>query len=347
MKAALLYGPKDIRIGEIEKPRPSYEEVLIKVEASGVCGSDVIYYEQGRIGSDVVTEPHVLGHEFCGTIAEMGKGVRERKLGMRVAVEPSLACLECEFCRIGRYNVCPHMRFTGSPPTHGAFAEYIAIPYLFAHPVPETMSIDEAAMVEPLAVGVHAVEIAGLHPGETVVVIGLGPIGMLTAGVAKLSGAAVVFGTDLLQYRLDIARNYGVDVPINARDRDPVEAILEATKGRGVDVVFEAAGALETPQQALDIAKPGGTVIAIGICEQEQIPLVFTHARRKELVLKWCRRFVHDFPRTITLVSEGLVAVEPLVTHHFPLEKTGEAFEVVSKYADGVVKATIDVNVPH
>ena len=343
MKVALLYGPRDVRLGKMDAPRPVDDEVLIKVESAGVCGSDLHLYSQGRIGDTVVTEPHVMGHEFCGTVAEMGPKVDGRKVGMRVAVEPSLPCRKCEFCRIGRYNICPNLRFTGLPPTHGAYAEYIAIPYDFAHPVPETMSADEAAMVEPLAVGVHAVELAEMHPEDTVAVLGLGSIGLLTACVAKLSGAAQVFGTDLLPYRLDLSRDYGVDVPINAGERNPVQTILEATNGRGVDVVFEAAGALETPQQALEIVKPGGTVVMVGIYEREEVPLVFTHGRRKELVVKWCRRFVHNFPRAITLASEGSVALEPLVTHHFPLEKTGEAFELVANYADGVVKAAIDL----
>jgi len=342
MRAALLFKPRDIRIGEIETPRPTDEEVLIKVESAGVCGSDVIFYKQGKIGNEVVTEPHVLGHEFCGTIVEMGSKAREREAGMRVAVEPSLPCKTCEFCRIGRYNICQNLRFTGSPPTQGAYAEYIAIPYDFAHPVPDTMSVDEAAMVEPLAVGVHAVELARIRPGETVAVLGLGSIGLLTAKVAKISGAAFVFGTDLLSYRLELSRRYGVDMPINVREQDPVQAILDATNGRGVDIAFEAAGALETPQQALDVAKRGGAVIMIGICEQEQIPLVFTHGRRKELVVKWCRRFVHDFPRAMTLASGHSVELEPLITHRFPLEKTAQAFEVVENYADGVVKATVE-----
>jgi L-iditol 2-dehydrogenase len=276
-------------------------------------------------------------------VEQIGANVDGREIGMRVAVEPSLPCRECEFCRIGRYNICSHLRFTGLPPTHGAYAEYIAIPYDFAHPVAETMSVDEAAMVEPLAVGVHAVELAELQPEDTVAVLGLGSIGLLTAKMAKLAGAAQVFGTDLLSYRLDLSGKYGVDVPINANERDPVQAILEATKGRGVDVAFEAAGAVETPQQALEVVKPGGTVVMVGICEQEEVPLIFTYGRRKELVVKWCRRFVHNFPRAIHLASEGSVELEPLVTHHFPLEKTGEALELVANYADRVVKAAIDL----
>ena len=343
MRAALLYGPRDIRIGEIDTPRPTDDEVLIKVESAGVCGSDMILYQQGRIGDNVVTEPHVLGHEFCGTVTEMGANVKGREVGMRVAVEPSLPCRECEFCRIGRYNICPNLRFTGLPPTFGAYAEYIAIPYDFTHPVPGTMSVDEASMVEPLAVGVHAVELAGMRRGDTVAVLGLGSIGLLTASIAKLFGAARVFGTDLLSYRLDLSSKYGVDIPINANERGPVQAIIEETSGRGVDVVFEAAGALETPKQALEVVKPGGTVVMVGICDQEEVPLVFTFGRRKELVVKWCRRFVHNFPRAITLASEGSVELEPLVTHHFPLEKTGEAFELVANYADRVVKAAIDL----
>jgi len=344
MRAALLYGPRDVRVGEVDAPRPSEDEVLIKVDSAGVCGSDIHLYLQGKIGDSVVSEPHVMGHEFCGTVEQIGAKVDGREIGMRVAVEPSLPCRECEFCRIGRYNICSNLRFTGLPPTHGAYAEYITIPYDFAHPVPGTLSVDEAAMVEPLAVGVHAVELADLRPEDTVAVLGLGSIGLLTAKMAKLAGAAQVFGTELLSYRLDLCGKYGVDVPINANERDPVQSVLEATGGRGVDVAFEAAGALETPQQALQVVKPGGTVVMVGICQQEDVPLNFTFGRRKELVVKWCRRFVHNFPRAIALASEGSVELEPLVTHHFPLEKTAEALELVASYADRVVKAAIDLH---
>jgi len=329
-------------VGEVDTPRPADDEVLIRVESSGVCGSDVILYSQGRIGDNVVTEPHVLGHEFCGTVAEMGANVTHREIGMRVAVEPSFPCRTCEFCRAGRYNICPHLRFMGLPPTRGAYAEYATVPHDFAHPVPETMSTDAAAMVEPLAVAVHAVELAELRPGDTVAVLGLGPIGLLTATVARISGAGTVYGTDLLPYRLERSRDYGVDVPINAGELDPIEAIRGATNGRGVDVAFEAAGAIETPHQAVELVKPGGVVVMIGICEQEEIPLGFTPARRKELVIKWCRRFVRSFPRAIELASSRSVNLDALVTHRFPLEKAGEAFELVASYADGVLKATIE-----
>jgi L-iditol 2-dehydrogenase len=257
-------------------------------------------------------------------------------------VEPSFPCRTCEFCGAGRYNICPHLRFMGLPPTRGAYAEYAAVPYDFAHPVPETMSADAAAMVEPLAVGVHAVELAELRPGDTVAVLGLGSIGLLTAAAARISGAGTVYGTDLLPYRLERSRDYGVDVGINAGELDPIEAIRGATNGRGVDVVFEAAGAVETPRQAVDLVKPGGVVVMIGISDQEEIPLGFTPARRKEIVLKWCRRFVRNFPRAIELASSGSLDLDALVTHRFPLEKTGDAFELVASYADGVVKATIE-----
>jgi L-iditol 2-dehydrogenase len=342
MKAALLYGPKEFRVGEIKTPQPADGEVLMRVESAGVCGSDMILYRQGRIGDSIITEPHVLGHEFSGTIVELGANVTGREVGMRVAVEPSFPCRVCEFCRAGRYNICPHLTFMGLPPTHGAYAEYATVPYDFAHPVPVTLSPDAAATVEPLAVGVHAVELAEMRPGATAAVLGLGPIGLLTAAVAKISGAGTMYGTDLLSYRLELSQRYGVDVPINAGDGDPVEALREATNGRGVDVVFEAAGAVQTPNQAVSMVKPGGIVVMVGISGQEEIPLCFTPARRKELVVKWCRRFVRNFPRAIELASNGSIALDALVTHRFPLEKTGDAFELVANYADGVVKAAIE-----
>jgi len=344
MKAALLYDIGDIRIEDIPRPSPGPGEVLVQVEAVGICGSDIHYYAHGRIGSAVVTEPIVLGHEPAGTVVELGKGVSGPPVGTRVAVEPGRPCGECEFCRRGRYNICRSMRFLGMPPGNpGAYCEYIAVPADFVFPIPDGMSAEHGSMIEPLAVGLHAVELAGMWPGHTVAVLGEGSIGLFTTRCAKLAGALTIYATDLLDCRLEAACQLGADVTINAAEIEPVAAILDATDGRGVDIVFEAAGAPETPQQAIDIAVPGGVIVMIGICQEQPVKTDVTEARRKELVVRHCRRFCHDFPRAISLAAAGAVDMGCVDTHRFELDDIAEGFEIVKNYRDGVIKATVRI----
>lgn len=344
MKAALLHGIGDIRIEDIPRPAPGSGEVLVQVEAVGICGSDVHYYAYGRIGSAVVTEPIVLGHEPAGTVVELGEEVTGPSVGTRVAVEPGWPCGECEFCRHGRYNICRSMRFLGMPPANpGAYCEYIAVPADFAFPIPDGMSAEHGSMIEPLAVGLHAVELACMWPGQTVAVLGEGSIGLFTTRCAKLAGALTIYATDLLDCRLEAACHLGADVTVNAAETDPVAAIMDATDGRGVDVVFEAAGAPETPQQAIDIAVPGGVIVMIGICQEQPVKTDITEARRKELVVRYCRRFCHSFPRAISLAAAGAVDMDCVDTHRFGLDDIAEGFEIVKNYLDGVIKATVQI----
>jgi len=345
MKAALLYKIGDIRVEDVPRPSPGAGEVLVRVEAVGICGSDVHYYAHGKIGSAIVTDPLVLGHEPAGTVVELGEGVSSPVPGTRVAVEPGWPCGDCEFCRMGRYNVCRNVRFLGMPPdSPGAYAEYIVAPAEFVFPIPDEMSDEHGSMIEPLAVGLHAVELAGMWPGQTAAVLGEGSIGLFTTACAKVVGALTVYGTDLLDYRLDAARDLGAELAINAGNDDPVSAIMDATDGRGVDVVFEAAGAPDTPQQAIEIAKPGGVVVMIGICAEQPVRTDVTNARHKELVIKHSRRFCHDFPRAIALASSGAVDMGRIATHRFALDDLGEAFEIVKNYRDGVIKATVEIS---
>ena len=343
MKAALLYKVGDIRIEEIPRPSPGPDEVLVKIHTVGICGSDVHYYTYGSIGPAVVREPFILGHEVAGTVVELGTGVDGPPVGTRVTVEPGWPCGTCEVCRRGRYNLCKKVRFLGTPPFPGAYCEYVAAQADFVFPIPDEMSFEDASMIEPLAVGLHAVELAGMWPGHTAAVLGEGPIGLFTTRCAKLGGGLTVFGTDLLDHLLDAARDFGADVTFNASAVDPMTAIMEATDGRGVDVVFETAGAPKTQQQALDLAAAGGTVVLVGICPKQPVPTDVTEARHKELVVKHCRRYCHDFPRSIALVSSGAVDVGRMVTHRFKLDDIAEAFELVKNQRDGVIKAAVRI----
>ena len=343
MKAVKWFGPRDMRLVEVEKPAPKPHEALIRVESVGICGSDLHYYVEGRIGSTVITSPLILGHEFAGIVEDVGPAADRSLIGKRVAVEPGIPCLKCEWCRDGHYNVCKDLFFPGGPPYDGVLCEYVAMHAEFCFPTPDGMSAAAAAMIEPLGVAVHTVELAEVKPGETAAILGLGPIGLLTAQVAKLAGIRVVYGTDLLDYRVDAGRKYGVDVAFNAARQDTVEMIMRETGGRGVDVAFDTARSSETPGLACEVVRPAGRCVLTGISGKDYDPFPVGVARRKELTLRWCRRFRHDYPRAIALAGSGKVDVASLITHSFPLERAGEAFELVAASEDHVLKAFVDL----
>ena len=343
MRAVKWFGPRDMRLVETERPAPKPHEALIRVESVGICGSDLHYYVEGRIGSTVITSPLILCHEFGGIVEDVGSNADPSLIGKRVAVEPSIPCLKCELCRNGHYNVCRDLFFPGGPPYDGVLCEYVAMHAEFCFPVPDSMSPAEAAMIEPLAVAVHTVELGRVKPGETAAVLGLGPIGLLTAQVAKLAGIHVIYGTDLLGYRVEAGRRYGVDLAFNATQVDTVEAILRETGGRGVDVAFDTARSSETPSLACEVVRPAGRCVLTGISGKDHDPLPVSVARRKELTLQWCRRFRHDYPRAIALVASGKVDVASIITHSFPLERARDAFELVAASEDNVLKASIEL----
>lgn len=342
MKAVKLFAPRDMRLVDMEKPVPRPHEALVLVESVGVCGSDLLFYERGHIGDTRMTEPLILGHEYAGIVEDVGADADRGLIGKRVAVEPGIPCLECEWCRRGDYNVCLDMDFPGGPGHDGVLCEYVAVHASFCFPVPDSLGPVEAAMMEPLSVAVHALELANLEAGETVAILGLGPIGLLAAQVAKISGAGRVLGTDLLDYRIDVAFKHGVDYAFNAGKMDTVETIMRETDGRGVDVAFDMARSSETAAFACLVARPAGRCILVGISGEEYDPIPVNAARRKELTVQWCRRFKSNYPSAISLAASGKIDVRSLVTHSFPLEKSGEAFELASSFGDKVLKVSVD-----
>jgi L-iditol 2-dehydrogenase len=343
MKAVKWFAPRDMRLVDVDKPKPKSNEALIRIESIGVCGSDMHYYLEGRIGSTVITKPLILGHEFSGIVEEVGLDADPSLIGKRVAVEPGIPCFKCEFCRSGHYNVCRDLFFPGGPPYDGVLCEYAAFHSDFCFPVPPGMSAPVAAMIEPLAVAVHTVELANVKPGDTAAVLGLGPVGLLTAQVARLAGMDVICGTDLLDYRVEAGRKYGVKEPFNASRNDTVKEIMRITGGRGVDVAFDTARSSETQDFACRVARPQGRCILTGISGKDSDPFPVGVARRKELTVQWCRRFLHDYPRSIALTASGRVDVESIITHSFPLERARDAFELVADSKDNVLKASVDL----
>lgn len=343
MRASFLHGIRDVRLETVTRPAPGPGEVLLKLASVGVCGSDVHYYLEGRIGVQVVTAPIIMGHEPSAYVAGLGPDVAGLQVGQLVAVEPGISCGECEPCQRGHPNLCLHIRFCGTPPIDGVFAEYTVMPAANCFPLPEGFSPGEAALLEPLGIALHSVDLAHLQPGQTVAVLGAGPIGLLTAAVARAAGAGEVYLTEPLAYRREFAAGYIADAVFDPTSQDVVAAIKQRTGGRGVDVAFEAAGVAETPQQAAAVACAGGKVILIGIQADDQIVFNASTVRHKGLTIKSVRRMKHTYPRAIRLVQAGMVDLQPLITHRFPLSRIGEAFELVSGYQDGVIKAVVEI----
>ncbi|MFW5698599.1 MAG: alcohol dehydrogenase catalytic domain-containing protein [Planctomycetota bacterium] len=333
-----------LEAAEVAEPQiTASDDVLLTMTCAGVCGSDVHYYETGRIGSQVVDFPMVLGHEGAARVEAVGPAVRGLAPGDRVAIEPAMPCHECDQCRAGRENTCRRLRFLGCPgQAAGLLSQRLVMPAECCLPVPAQMSDVEAAIVEPLAIGVYAVEQSVPMAGATVGVLGFGPIGMSVLLPALAGGAARVHVTDRLDYRLAVARACGAASAGNPESADVV-ADIAAREPELCDVVFECCGRQEALDQAIELLKPGGKLMIIGIPpELERWTLPTDIIRRKELTVQNVRRQRHCTAKAIELIASGAVDVSPMATHRFPFAATDQAFELVAGYRDGVMKAFIE-----
>lgn len=344
MKALYLLGPERLEFRDLPMPTIGPGEALIKVKSVGVCASDSHRYLHGKLGDEEMPGPLILGHEFSAEVIEVARDVTSVKPGDRVAVEPARHCGRCEMCQQGHPNLCPNVEFCGTPPVDGSLREFMAYPAELLYKLPENVSLDEGALLEPLGVGLHSVRLGHFKPGWTAAILGVGPIGLCTLLVLRAMGATDIFVTDPLDYRLELAKELGADAVFNPEREDVVQAILDRTEGRGVDVVFEAAGVRETPQQAVEIARPGGNVVLIGIPVDEWIQYKSTPSRRKGLTIYMVRRMKHVYEYTIPMVQRGLIDLKPLITHVYPFSKTEEAMATAVHYRDGVVKAVVHVD---
>jgi L-iditol 2-dehydrogenase len=343
IKAGVMHAVNDVRVDEVDFPQMRDGEVLIKVKAVGVCGSDVHYYKHGRIGPYVVEKPMILGHECAGEIVETARDVKDFKPGDRVAVEPGYTCRKCTYCKTGRYNLCPDVTFMATPPVDGAFVEYVSWPADFVFHLPDNMSFADGALMEPLAVGMHAVRRSRLKPGEPIVVLGAGTIGLVTILAAKAAGAGEIIVADLEDVRLTMATKLGATRTINAAKEKTVEVVMDLTRGSGTDVVFETAGSIPTTQQTIDLVKRGGRIVWVGLAGEDIFPMPILTAIAKEVDIMGIFRYANVYPSAIQLVSTGRIDVAPLVTHHFSLDNVREALETAYERRDGAVKVMVDI----
>jgi len=341
MRAAVLHSAGDLRIEEVPRAQITGPyEALVRVVAVGICGSDMHYYQHGRIGDNVVRASMILGHEAAGEVIAVGDEVRGVVPGDRVAIEPGYTCRRCEFCKSGRYNLCPDVIFMATPPIDGAFCDYVAWPADHLFKLPEQLSYEEGAMMEPLAVGVHAVRRAAVSLGDSVAVLGAGPIGLVTLQAARAAGAALTIVTDVIPFRLQMATQLGATHALDAKD-DVVEAVEELTAGRGVDVVVDCVGLPETVRQATEIARRGGHIQAVGLTAAtiDQFPLFAVI--NKELNLAGSFRYANRYPAALAAVAAGTIDVQAMITHRFPLAETPKAMAWVAEHKEQVIKGVI------
>jgi L-iditol 2-dehydrogenase len=309
----------------------------------GVCGSDVHYYAEGGIGDQVLHYPATVGHECAGTVVEVGPAVERLRPGDRVAVDPALSCGRCDQCRRGRVNTCRNLQFMGCPgEAAGALAEYRVLPAENCFPIPPTMTLDEAALAEPLSIGLHAVRLGNVAPDARIAVLGAGPIGLSVLLCAKAGAACRAYVTDLIDNRLAAARACGADWTGNARQTDAA-ADIARQEPHGLDLVFECSGDPACIDQGMALLTPGGTLVLVGIPGQRRVDFEAHVMRRKELTFKNVRRQRDCVGPVIQWIAEGRLKGAPLLTHRYPLARLADAFELVAGYRDGVIKAMIDV----
>lgn len=332
-----------MEIRDIEMPKAGAKEVLVELEYVGICGSDVHYFHDGRCGDYKVEGDFMLGHECAGTVVELGEGVENLKVGDKVALEPGITCGQCEFCKTGRYNLCPDVQFLATPPVQGCYENYIAFPENMCFKLPKNISTKEGALVEPLSVGMHAANQGDVKLGDSVVILGAGCIGLVTLLACKAHGATDITVVDVIPKRLDYAMKLGATRVINGKEVNAVEEMDKLTGGAGVDKVFETAGSPVTIQQTPYMVKNGGTIVLVGISAQEKIEYNFAKIMAKEAKIESVFRYRNIYPQAIAAIADGMIDVSGIVTHEFDFDDIQEAFDCAINNKDEVVKAVIKI----
>lgn len=342
---AVLYGIEDMRLEQRPIPEISDNEVLLAMDCVGICGSDVHYLVNGRIGDFIVTKPMIIGHEAAGVVAKVGAKVKHLKVGDRCAIEPGVPCYVCDFCKGGSYNLCPEMKFCATPPYDGNLTRYYKHAADFCFKLPDHVTMEEGALLEPLSVGVHACRRAGVGLGSNVLILGAGPIGLVTLLVAQSMGASKIMITDLVQQRLDVAKELGAThTLLMKRDDIPEEVAKQVESLMGVqpDKTIECCGAESTTRLGIFATRSGGCCVIVGMGAPEvKVPLI--NALAREVDIRGVFRYCNDYSAALALVASGRVNVKRLVTHHFDITETDKAFETARKGLGGAIKVMIHV----
>nr|CAH0111454.1 unnamed protein product [Daphnia galeata] len=340
--SAVLYSVNDLRLENRAVPQAQKNEVLLRMDKVGICGSDVHYWVNGRIGDFVVTKPMVLGHEAAGVVHEVGEGVTHLKPGDRVAIEPGVPCRSCDYCKGGRYNLCLDIVFCATPPYDGNLARYYTHAADFCYKLPDHMTMEEGALLEPLSVAVHACRRAGVTIGQKILICGAGPIGLVCLLTAKAMGASSVIITDISESRLEVAKTLGADhtLLVGQEDAETLSKQVAGKLGQPSDVTIECSGAESSIRLAIFGTKSGGVVVLVGLGPAEiKVPIV--NAAVREVDIRGIFRYANCYPTALQLVASGRVNVKPLITHRFSLEETVKAFETARTGAGGAIKVMI------
>lgn len=340
MKSAQLVAPRTVEVVETPLPQdPGPGEILVKLRAVGICGSDMHWYLEGGVYGFPAVYPQILGHEPAGEIVQAGAGVTGLKPGDRVSIEPTVSCGHCEYCLRGQHNNCVKSLFMGSPQMPGLLREYATVPAHNATRVPDSFNYTQASLIEPVAVIMHMLELLEIRAGDTVAVLGAGPIGLLSAAVARKAGATQVLVADKVPHRIRMAQELGATtaVPITQLR----QAVMDTTRGRGVDLAIDAAGADETINTALAVTRLGGTFALIGIPNHVPVPVDLYSLQAKEIRFQPVKRSNHRSQPAIALLAAGAIP-EAIVTHRAGIEQAPAAFETLAEYRDGIGKLAIE-----
>ncbi|MFC1481820.1 zinc-binding dehydrogenase [Candidatus Neomarinimicrobiota bacterium] len=325
MKVIRLHNQAELRVHDEPDPIPAPDEQIVSVRAVGICGSDLHWLDNGGTEETQIDQPLVLGHEFAGTVTDsIGREIR-------VALDPAIPCGHCQLCQEGHPNLCINVRFAGYGTEDGALREKLAWPKRCCHPLPAALNAIEGAMLEPLGVALHAVDLGSLNIGMKIGVFGCGPIGMMIIRLAQLMGASQVVATDVLSHRLDAARDLGAIPVLASKHGIEREEVLQQTDAQGVDVAFEVAGDNAAVETAVECTRPGGSIVLVGIPGTDRTYFRASTARRKGLTIKFSRRMKHVYPRAIRLAETGQIDLESLVTHRFSIDDYDEAFNVAHR----------------
>lgn len=344
MNISLLNKPFDMELKEVDVPEIGPHDVLVKVMAVGVCGSDVHYYEHGRVGEFVVEKPLILGHECAGIVADVGSAVTKFKVGDRVAIEPGVTCGECEYCKAGQYNLCPHVEFLATPPIDGAFSQYISHPEGFLFHIPDSMTYEQATLNEPFSVGIQACKRANVQPGSTVVIMGMGPVGLMAVVAAKAFGATNIIVSDLEQIRLDEALKLGATHTIDIKKEDVNERIKEITNGDGVNYAIETAGNPTALKSALSSLKNGGTLAIVGLPQQETNDLNIPFIANHEINIVGIFRYANTYQMGVEMLNSTAADLDSMFTDEYNLENAQQAMEQARTNKSGSLKVMVYPN---
>ena len=343
MDAAVMDKPMSIAIKQIEIPVPKEDEALVKVYCIGVCGSDVHYYEHGKIGRYIVEKPIILGHELAGEVVQVGEQVTNVSVGDRVAVEPGVTCGRCEHCKSGRYNLCPEVVFMATPPVDGAWAEYVTVRSDFLFKLPDTMSYEEGALLEPLSVGFHAMKRGRVTAADRLFISGLGPIGLLAAQSAQLLGVTEIYATDVLPFRQSLAKEMGITV-IDPSKENVKARIEDLTEGKGIDVIVETSGNARAISDTVNLVKRGGRIVYVGMPVADEVPINMNQLIDSELDVYGIFRYVNTYPAAIQALSRSNVDITKVITHKVSLKNIEEGIDIARLQKDTSIKVMIYPN---